>query len=351
LRIKPLIYALIFASLAGCKDASNAGSRGAQIVEDNSGQFPPVVSLDSIKTTEFVPTMEHALPLDKNVIYAPAFLYAWDEIRKIGRGSVKVPNNNPDMLLINASTSHKDALTKKEYTVKVDRDGNNLHIKASFTRSLHFNRPLDTAMNKFLFRGVSVRAFGMPHYSYNAARQIDILFYESDDRFIFRIVPGKASEEIVFANGFGKEQSFDQILHTIEAYRAKGDRERKKTLNEWKYSFRAGDVVLIPAISFDYKTAYRSIEGQTIFAGPSQLEIQVATQRTGFVLNERGVRVESEGDLYARSADADLPEESTAKHDKKLELNTEFIVIMKKLGTTNPYFMMAVRNAGFMVKR
>jgi hypothetical protein len=50
--------------------------------------FPEVAKLDTVPHTAFVQTLEHNLPGDKNIVYTPAFLYAWDEIRKNGAGTI-----------------------------------------------------------------------------------------------------------------------------------------------------------------------------------------------------------------------------------------------------------------------
>ncbi|MBK9329750.1 MAG: hypothetical protein IPM95_10660 [Sphingobacteriales bacterium] len=41
-----------------------------------------VTSLDNLKQTDFVITLENPISENKNIIYAPAFLYAWDKIKE-----------------------------------------------------------------------------------------------------------------------------------------------------------------------------------------------------------------------------------------------------------------------------
>jgi len=49
----------------------------------NNLHIPAVISLTSLKQTEFVPTLENKIADAKNTIYSPAFLYAWDEVRHL----------------------------------------------------------------------------------------------------------------------------------------------------------------------------------------------------------------------------------------------------------------------------
>ncbi len=328
------IYVLILAALMGCKDG--------HVATLSSDKFPPVALLDTIKSAVFVQTLEHNLPEEKNVVYSPAFLYAWDELRKSGNGQVTVPDDNADLQYINKSISHRGALSGNEYTTKVELNGGTLRINASFARTMPFKEPLDTSAGGLTFLGTVVKAFGMPRYAHKVAEQIGILYYENDDRFIFHIVPEKEGDEIIFAKGFNEGRNFSEILQTVQHFTNRGKQERNKEGNNWKYSLRYGDDLLIPVMKFNYLANYKSIVGQKIFSGQYQWNIEVATQENAFVLNEHGAKVESNAKMEMKKSVAELDEV------KKLELNKEFILIMKRQVARHPYFMMVVRNAGFM---
>ena len=57
--------------ISGCKSK----------LEDESA-FPAVTSVSTLKTTEFVPTLESSFSTDNNIVYCATFPYAWAEIKK-----------------------------------------------------------------------------------------------------------------------------------------------------------------------------------------------------------------------------------------------------------------------------
>ena len=342
-------YLLIAIVMAGCKQHAPKGSSFSAF--DAVGIFPAVCALDTITSASFVPTMQDTLPADKNVVYTPAFLYAWDELREKTGGTIQVPDNEDPLQLVNSSVSYKGTLLPEEYATRIVENGAHLSVFAAFKKGLPFKDDMDTAGIKF--KGIPVKAFGMTGPSEIMADRIAILFYDNDDHFIVRITPADDKEDIILAKGFNTAGSFENILKRIDSLNIAGQNERKKNQTDWRYNFLYGDELLTPVMSFNYAANYRQFTGRMISADGHTFRIDTASQRTAFVINEHGAKVESEAEVAVAvtAAPAPPPPGEEQKHEKKMLFDKDFIVILRKKNAQYPYFMMAVTNTDIMVKR
>src|SRR5580704_5911453 len=94
----PLFYIVSIVCLYSCSKHEDA---------------PQLINLSKLKHTEFVPTLENNLHKNKNVIYASAFLYAWDGVKQLFNSPIIATDaNSKDFNLINKSTSFKNSLNK-----------------------------------------------------------------------------------------------------------------------------------------------------------------------------------------------------------------------------------------------
>jgi len=338
--------------LYGCKSHTGRHS-GSFATLGNDSTLPALVCLDTLQSSAFVPTLENQLPQNKNVVYTPAFLYAWNELRESSNGPLKVPAGNTDLQLVNTSESYKGTLSPDEYATSVYKNGNSLRIWAAFKKGLPFKDNMDTSENGFKFNGTSVKAFGMPHFSDKITERINILYYENDDTFIISITPKDEREEIILAKGFNTGDSFKDVLQQIKQSTLYGEKERTNGNSAWKYYLSYEDVVLIPIMRFNYAANYYSIVNQIIVAGNDELRVDTAKQRNAFVIDEHGAKVESEATIAVSAAAAPPPPpgENEKPHIKKILLDKEFVILLKKKTTDFPYFMMRVNNTDIMVKR
>ena len=210
---------------------------------------------------------------------------------------------------------------------------------------------MDICAKKFLFNNVAVKAFGMPEYNSEISEQIEILEYENDNKFILRILPKDNNDEIILAKGLNANTTFESVFRKIEEYRDQRINDTITDDNIWKISIKQDDAILIPELQFNYISNYNSIVGQQILVEDHKLRIDAVSQRNAFLLNEHGAKVESQADLAvaAAAAPANLPPVKK-EHPKKLYLNKEFVVVLKKHTAQDPYFMAVVRNIGIMTR-
>ena len=315
--------------------------------QDMSG-FPPVTPLDSTLNTQFVPTMQDTLAKDKNVVYTPAFLFAWDELRGVFKDEIKLTWKNPYLQLIDHSTTYKGSLSDDEYTTKVTHKGETVDIIASFAKSLSFSEVMDTG--KLKFDDETVKAFGMPEFNGKISAQIQILYYRDDEHFIIRITPKEEGQAITIAMGAGDGFTFEEVLKDIKHYILMGTDEFKHPAYEWKGEWKGNDELLIPIIAFNYQASYSSILSEPVNK-KRNIVIKKAMQQTAFLIDEQGAKVESKAEIMVAAAAAPPSDPDAKPHVKKLFCNKPFFIMLSKKTSEYPYLMMKVCNTGMMLKR
>ena len=77
----------------------------------------------------------------------------------------------------------------------------------------------------------------------------------------------------------------------------------------------------------------------------------MAFQRSGFIFDENGAVVESEA-IVASEAPAAMEEEAPqVKQIKRMVFDKPFVIVIKRKGYENPYFVMTVNNPELMIKK
>lgn len=332
---KTLIIPLVILLSAGCKQGT---------VPDTTG-FPPEVRLDSSMRTVFVPVPEHPGEPGDNIIYAASFALAWDELSRIlGSDPASV---HPLVRRLNASTSHQGALRSGTYSVESQVLGDELLVTAFFKKGLPFAVPFERKPEGMTFgKKEQVRAFGMPRFMEALAAQMQVLYYEDDDKFVLRLTAGPDNDEILLAKGFTGGEKLSAMQSRVNAAVSSGKQELANKKNTWKYTLGKEDDVLIPEIRFHLSCSYHELMNLPVTVRGQTLRIVEATQRTAFVLDEKGVILESE----AVAAVDSVPQVIDDVPAKRLHFDKPFLILMREKSGDHPYFMMKVANAECLVK-
>ena len=104
LNLTAFILTLLF--FTSCKNSN----------ERKWNDLPEVTNISKLQQTEFVPTLESPIDNKKNVVYATAFLYAWDEVKKI----LKAPPPKKAGIINGLNVlSHPISLNKTKRGIKV----------------------------------------------------------------------------------------------------------------------------------------------------------------------------------------------------------------------------------------
>lgn len=313
------------------------------------GALPEVTSLDNLKQTDFVITLENPISENKNSIYAPAFLYAWDKIKDELKFPIIADNKNSiDFNLLNKSVSHKNSLTDKEYTVISEVTDGTIMVKAFFNKTLPFETKLQVSEKPIIFNKTKVSAFGMYSYNSDVAKATQILYYKDDNNFILKLVPKDKQHKIILVKGLDKYQTLKDAINLTNELIALGEKEQADGKLSWKYQITQEDIFSIPSIKFNIETNYKNIEGQYFKAGENRRHsVITAYQRTGFILNENGAVVESEAIIAVDSAVA----KPIIKYPKKMIFDRPFLIIIKRGDKINPYFVMNVANSELLTRK
>jgi hypothetical protein len=343
------VYVVLIALAAGlssCYTHSNTPLSDAR--DTVPAGFPPIMAIEELSSTVFALTLESRIPHDKNVIYTPTLLFAWNEVKEHLPGSV-LPSeeSSADFLLLNKSNSHLTSLNKDEYTATIEIDKNKIDARAYFNMSIPFALVMQRIDSALLFINQPVASFGIQYYSDDLAGRVDILYYKDDDHFCLKLIPADYSQEIIFMKGLEHAGSLGEVVKQLNQQVNKGIEEYKNQALQWKKNFNDKDVLLIPVLQFNIAAHFQQLEGQTFKAGQTPFQITTAYQRTALLLNEYGGIVQSEADMWARAAIGDPQVE--LPHPKMLLFDKPFLLIIKKRDTTQPYFVMLVNNTELMI--
>ena len=311
--------------------------------------LPEVTSLDNLKHTDFVATLENPIPENKNIIYAPAFLYAWDKIKEELKSPIILGSTNSlDFNLLIKSISHQSSLTDNEYSATAEIVDGVIIAKAFFNKTLPFETKLQVLDDPINFDTINVSAFGMYYYNEDAIKFTQILYYKDDNNFILRLVPKDKQHEIILVKGLEKYQTLKDAVKLTNDLVSQGKQEQTDTKLLWKYQIVHEDIFAIPTIKFNIATNYKNIEGQSFLTGDNKKHsVELAYQRTGFIFNENGAVVESEAVAVTDSASA----EPIIAHPKKMIFDRPFLIIIKRVDKINPYFVMKVENAELLTRK
>ncbi|MCU0354934.1 MAG: hypothetical protein MUD08_14530 [Cytophagales bacterium] len=173
-------FLLFFLSVAlgwiGCKQRAAETSEHIPPSTDN-GRFPEVIRLKDLRQTAFVPTLESPLPARDNVIYTPALLFAWQEIKQLQNCPIQIgENNSSDFKMLNQSSSFVGSLAQGEYQTETEVGNGAIVARAFFSKSLPFDTELDKFDEPMAFGKDSVAMFGMHYYHTEIADVVRILY-------------------------------------------------------------------------------------------------------------------------------------------------------------------------------
>jgi hypothetical protein len=313
-------------------------------------ELPEVTSLSTLKETEFAETLENPITNDKNTIYAPAFLFAWDKVEEELKSSIKLDTSNTNNFkLVVASKSYLNSLLDTEYSASAINDNGRIIAKAFFNKTLPFETKLQALDDPILFeKKTNVSAFGMKYFDEDAIKFSKILYYLNDEIFILQLTPKDKQHEIILIKGLENFTTLAGAIAQTNNLIEKGKTESKDNKQSWKYEIVEKDIFSIPTIKFNIATSYKNLVGQQFLTTDNKKHfIEEAYQRTGFILNENGAVVESAAVAAVDSASA----EPIIKHPKSMIFDKPFLIVIKRKEQINPYFVMTINNAELLTKK
>jgi len=315
---------------------------------DVSADFQKVKNLSDFEKTDFIPTLEHKIDKQKNSVYCVTLLYAWDEVRKQINQPLTISPDDNDLLLLNNSKSFIDVLKKNEYSASGKINGDLITAKAEFSKSLPFGAKLNSYDNKLTFKGEKVVSFGVNVYSNDKQlKNIEVIYYRDKDNFIIKLLPKDKKHEIILFKTDKIFNSMAEMNEEILKLSEIGKNERKDEKQEWKYYIGKGDIIEIPKFNFNIETNYSTLEGKEFNTTEQDYLILKAWQRTAFVLDESGAKIESKSWSVLQWKS----EEEINATPKEMIFDNDFLVLLKRTDSQNPYFGLWVTNTELMIKK
>jgi len=313
----------------------------------NQRNFPELKHLKNSPETIFLASADHQGIAEKNWVYSPTLLFAWEELQK-EIGKINTDPKDSSLTIFNQSVGFQGCMTKDEYKTSVERNGLEIIAKAEFNKSLGFEKSFEI-FNSFNFNNKDVKGFGISS-NHSLKNQLNILYYENKENMLIQLIPQEKEHEILLFRTTEPIKSPKEMLQLLEQKIEKGILEMKNDSLLWKYSFQEADLFIVPMISFHFDNDYEEFLDKFIVADKKEYKIIKAWQRTAFLLDEQGAKVESESEVGVK--------ESAAIHSenqpKKLMFDGPFWVIMRHTngfqGKSNihPYFIAYIQNPSIM---
>lgn len=318
---------------------------------DNSwAALPEVVAIDSLKSTDFVTTLDHPVDPVHNTVYAVAMQYAWDTLSRLLPGGLTDNDQySSDLDLLRHATGFQSALQPEEYSIQTKIDGTAIIAEAFFNKTLPFPSKMETADSALVFGGQKVKAFGMYNPDPAIREFCQMGYYESDQAFLLKIFPQDEAHEIWLLLCRDSLSTLGAAVQKAKDWLKTGEEQSANETHQWKYRFHADDVISLPETKFNIAAHYKGLEGQVLYLKEGQRTIITAYQRTGFILNETGAVAESHAVMAVDTAIA--PVRMEVPPPKKLVFNQPFYIILKRKASAHPYFVMRVANTELLVKK
>jgi hypothetical protein len=328
---------------------------------------------NALKRTQIVPTLDTPLPERGNAIWCASFLAAWKVLQAdVCQGSVVLADAPPACSLLNQAADPRLQVPPETlYAVAgfedkgvLDKIRRELPAKfpgkapptfpgigqGSFVAYAYLQAQVDFGVPYFQARQalqfteadgqqVPVYAFGIrmeDDYAYDQLRTQPRILYTDPEQHEFR---GEALNYIRFAVDLDGSSSPSQIIvaclerrSTLAAMLADLEAVTKGVAVQERLGPR--DVLLIPNLFYRVTHHFTALEHKA-FQNPvlAAQQMDVAQQDIQFKLARSGAELRSESKSYCKPPRTDYV------------LDRPFLIVMRKRGVTQPYFVMWVDNA------
>lgn len=296
-------------------------------------------NMDKFAGTAMVASLNQPLQKDKNSVYCPTLLFAWDEILKT-LGPVKLPPTaHPEFALFNQSSYHQNTLDKADYTTNVrietiDGDTSAIEATAFLEKNVEFTFPLDSLNTKLNFKGTPVKAFGN---KYKINKGVSLLYYKDDDNFIISLTCKDTTQQLMLYKLSQYPTTFLDLYTQINSLTTAA--KPVKLIPE--------DYLAIPYISVDLINNYKNLINQYFIRQTNNelWNITKAQQTLKYNLNHKGSKLKSTALIEAVKGMID-----NAPKPKQLVFDKPFVIFQQRKNTPYPYLAIHITNPELLVK-
>jgi len=231
-----------------------------------------------------------------------------------------------------------DAINKESKLKFPAKSFSDLDFKLQATDIISYAYFLKAVEYKVLFEKKEVNFSGQKVTGFFSSnkdqrKNIKIIKYDSDDKFIISLKLKDENDQLILAKGYDMDKPkavVDEIKKNISNLDELGESD----------SFEA------PKLSLDLHRDYNELIGKNLVNKNFEAYfIAKMFENIKFNMDEKGAKVENEAAimLWKSMAQAEKP--------KNLILDKPFWVIMKRQNSQNPYFILGVNNTELMEKK
>ncbi len=336
--------------------------------------FPSQRNASSLARTDVLPVPTMQISPDRNYLYCATFRIAWDQLRQspaapvtldplppiaaeLNRLPYALENLDPesyfaatvdaaDVEKMNNALHQRFPSAGRPATTPVDEHGQGRILFAYLLKSLPFADEMDGNTPPLLFPDGStetrVASFG------GWSSLIHIADYRTDADFIIELKTESERDVMLLAKipaGATMQETIDKILKRITSPNPLHTR----------FSLEAGEIALIPKLSFNIMKSYDDLLRKQIVDSPVSEEeypefISRADQATAFVLNERGGKLEST--VVIETTISDFGDDEPAPPPpkiRKFHFDRPFLVLLREQQSHDPYFAVWIANSELML--
>lgn len=178
------------------------------------------------------------------------------------------------------------------------------------------------------FMGENVKGF----YAQGEAQaeNIEVLQYENEDKFIIKIHLKNDKDELLLAKGYNTQDA-QGLVSTINSL--------KQSLGKMS----PNQVFEAPDLHFIHARKYDELIGKNLAnKGFEKYRIAEMYENIAFDMDNKGARVENEAVIVLSK--------SAPMETRKFILDKPYWVVMRRTGSTKPYFLLGVNNTQIMTK-
>ena len=225
------------------------------------------------------------------------------------------------------TASRKKFPNKTFHDLQIDLAKEDIISYAYFYKNVRYEKPFTSKTVRF--DSAMVKGFEAVD---EQKHTVEVLHYESNDRFIVKLRLQQKDEELILAKGYPMDYP-GEVLKALSQWHS----DAGTTLGN-------DDHFQMPVLALDIRRDYEEMIGQSLAnEGFQEYHIGQMFENIAFSLDETGAKVESQA-VIAMDRSAFRP----GRQIRYFYLDKPFWVIMKRRESASPYFLLGVNRSNIM---
>ena len=307
----------------------------------SSDPFPAVQDIKECPTTTMVATMEEQVDWDKNILYCPTLLYAWQEIKDTLPQPFVIDTSFSSLECLNNSLGHVGALEEGDYEKNITVGARQIVATTFFKANLLLETPLEKDPINLSFDGKEVACFGGYGDNKVVSSQAQVLFYESKEELAVLLSPKDSSQSLIFYKTKDTQQRTLEERYAVLKEKIVRYHSNAPKANTWIKK----DILALPTLAFNLEKNYSDLEGTSFSSGSDPFSITKVQQRIALALDETGVLIESEAEVVVSRS---IYEQIQSRAPLRLVFDDDFLLVAKKRTAEQPFLLAWISDGTFM---